>query len=66
VTSARSESRATGCPKQVVLYLLDTDLIIDHLDEVPAATELIQRLSSEGVAISISGLQGTCGESLGQ
>jgi hypothetical protein len=50
----------------VVLYLLDTDLIIDHLDEVPAATELIQRLSSEGVAISISGWQGTCGESLGQ
>lgn len=34
-------------------YLLDTDLIIDHLDEVPAATELIQRLSSDGVAISI-------------
>ncbi len=34
-------------------YLLDTDVLIDHFAELPAATALIQRLAPEGVAISI-------------
>lgn len=35
-------------------YLIDTDIIIDHLAELPAASELMARLASEGIAISIS------------
>ena len=34
-------------------YLIDTDLIIDHLGNVPRATELLARLAPEGVAISV-------------
>lgn len=34
-------------------YLLDTDLIIDHLEEIPAAGQLIQRLAVDRVVISI-------------
>ena len=34
-------------------YLLDTDVLIDHLAELPAATELIDRLAPAGIAISI-------------
>ena len=40
-------------------YLLDTDILIDHLSELPAATELIERLGTAGVAISIIGYMET-------
>jgi predicted nucleic acid-binding protein len=34
-------------------YLLDTDVIIDHLEDIPGAGELIEQLSTDGIAISI-------------
>ena len=34
-------------------YLLNTDILIDHFAELPAATELIDRLAPAGIAISI-------------
>jgi predicted nucleic acid-binding protein len=34
-------------------YLVDSDWVIDHLDNVPEAVELLDRLASEGIAVSI-------------
>ena len=34
-------------------YLLDTDILIDHFDELPDATELVERLAPAGIAVSI-------------
>lgn len=34
-------------------YLIDSDWLIDHLEEEPAAMQLLDRLSSDGIAISI-------------
>ena len=34
-------------------YLIDSDWVIDHLDNVPEALELLDRLASDGIAISI-------------
>lgn len=34
-------------------YLIDTDVVIDHLENVPAAIDLIERLSPNGIAISV-------------
>ena len=34
-------------------YLLDTDIVIDHLARQPATTALIARLAPDGVALSI-------------
>jgi predicted nucleic acid-binding protein len=34
-------------------YLVDTDLLIDHLAHIPQANQLLNRLSPEGIAISI-------------
>lgn len=34
-------------------YLIDSDWVIDHLAGVPEATELLSKLSAEGIAISI-------------
>lgn len=34
-------------------YLVDTDIVIDHLEQLPAATALIERLISDGVAVSV-------------
>ena len=34
-------------------YLIDTDWVIDHLANVPEAVQLLDRLASEGIAISI-------------
>lgn len=34
-------------------YLIDTDWVIDHLANVPGALQLLDRLASEGIAISI-------------
>lgn len=36
-----------------VAYLIDSDWIIDYLDNVPEAVELIERLIPAGVAISV-------------
>jgi len=36
-----------------VPYLIDTDWLIDQLANVPEAGELLERLSSEGIAISV-------------
>ena len=34
-------------------YLIDTDWVIDHLANVPEASELLESLVEEGIAISI-------------
>jgi tRNA(fMet)-specific endonuclease VapC len=34
-------------------YLIDSDVIIDHLADVPTATTLLEQLASEGIAMSI-------------
>ena len=34
-------------------YLIDTDWVIDHLENLPEALELLSRLAGEGMAISI-------------
>ena len=34
-------------------YLIDSDWVIDHLASVPEATELLEGLAEEGIAISI-------------
>jgi tRNA(fMet)-specific endonuclease VapC len=34
-------------------YLIDSDVIIDHLADVPTATKLLEQLASEGIAVSI-------------
>jgi len=34
-------------------YLIDSNWLIDHLEDVPAASELFERLAEEGIAISI-------------
>src|SRR6266487_3402376 len=34
-------------------YLIDSDVVIDHLADVPAATELLEQLASDGIAVSI-------------
>lgn len=34
-------------------YLIDTDWVIDHLENLPEAIELLARLAEEGIAISI-------------
>jgi hypothetical protein len=34
-------------------YLIDSDWVIDHLLEVPEAVELLDKLSEQGLSISI-------------
>ncbi len=34
-------------------YLIDTNIVIDHLAELPDASALIERLSPAGIAVSI-------------
>jgi predicted nucleic acid-binding protein len=34
-------------------YLIDTDVLIDHFSELPVATNLIEKLTTAGIAISI-------------
>src|SRR6266851_5012510 len=34
-------------------YLIDSDVVIDHLADVAAATTLLEQLASEGIAVSI-------------
>jgi tRNA(fMet)-specific endonuclease VapC len=34
-------------------YLIDSDILIDHLDDVPAAVALLNRLAPDRIAISI-------------
>jgi tRNA(fMet)-specific endonuclease VapC len=34
-------------------YLIDTNWLIDHLDDKPAARQLLLRLANDGIAISI-------------
>jgi predicted nucleic acid-binding protein len=34
-------------------YLIDTDWVIDHLSDVEAAIQLLEKLSEDGIAISI-------------
>jgi tRNA(fMet)-specific endonuclease VapC len=34
-------------------YLIDSDWVIDHLANVPEATELLEGLAEEGIAISV-------------
>ena len=34
-------------------YLIDTDLVIDHLANILQANQLLEQLASEGIAISI-------------
>jgi predicted nucleic acid-binding protein len=34
-------------------YLIDTDIVIDHLEQLPDVTALLERLLAQGVAISI-------------
>lgn len=34
-------------------YLIDSDVVIDHLADVPAATTLLGQLAAEGIAVSI-------------
>ena len=34
-------------------YLIDSDILIDHLEAVPEITALVARLASAGIAISI-------------
>ncbi|MGI8553032.1 MAG: type II toxin-antitoxin system VapC family toxin [Dehalococcoidia bacterium] len=34
-------------------YLIDSDYVIDHLDEVPQARQLLDHLAQDGIALSI-------------
>lgn len=34
-------------------YLVDSNLVIDHLENVPEASQLLEQLAEEGIAISI-------------
>ena len=34
-------------------YLIDSDVVIDHLAAVPAATQLLEQLATDGIAVSI-------------
>ena len=34
-------------------YLIDTDLVIDHLANIPEANQLLDQLAPEGIAISM-------------
>src|SRR6266487_2182546 len=34
-------------------YLIDSDVVIDHLADVKAATELLEQLATDGIAVSI-------------
>jgi len=34
-------------------YLIDSDVVIDHLADVPTATELLEQLAIDGIAVSI-------------
>jgi tRNA(fMet)-specific endonuclease VapC len=34
-------------------YLIDSDWVIDHLDDVPQAVELLDQLAADGIAISM-------------
>jgi predicted nucleic acid-binding protein len=34
-------------------YLIDSNLVIDHLADVPEASQLLEDLAEEGIAISI-------------
>jgi tRNA(fMet)-specific endonuclease VapC len=34
-------------------YLIDSDVVIDHLDDSPPATQLLEKLAAEGIAVSI-------------
>ncbi|SRR5579884_29988 len=34
-------------------YLIDSDWVIDHLENVPAATQLLQKLAPQRIAISV-------------
>jgi predicted nucleic acid-binding protein len=34
-------------------YLIDSDVVIDHLADVPAATKLLSQLATDGIAVSI-------------
>src|SRR5713101_1040119 len=34
-------------------YLIDSDVVIDHLADVPAATTLLEHLAADGIAVSI-------------
>ena len=36
-----------------MLYLIDSDWVIDHLDDDPDAIALLEELAGEGIAISI-------------
>ena len=34
-------------------YLIDSDVVIDHLADVPVATKLLEKLATDGIAVSI-------------
>ena len=34
-------------------YLIDSDVVIDHLDDSPPATQLLEKLATDGIAVSI-------------
>ena len=34
-------------------YLIDSDVVIDHLADIPAATQLLEQLATDGIAVSI-------------
>src|SRR5436305_14690822 len=34
-------------------YLIDSDVVIDHLDDYPPATQLLEKLATDGIAVSI-------------
>lgn len=34
-------------------YLIDSDVVIDHLADIPTATTLLEQLAAEGIAVSI-------------
>jgi tRNA(fMet)-specific endonuclease VapC len=34
-------------------YLIDSDVVIDHLADVAAATQLLEQLATDGIAVSI-------------
>lgn len=45
--------RATAVPPTKMPYLIDSDWVIDHLDDVPRAVALLDQLAADGIAISI-------------
>jgi predicted nucleic acid-binding protein len=36
-----------------MLYLVDSNIVIDHLADIPTASALLEQLALEGIAISI-------------